>query len=476
MYTTRSYKNESKVSPRISFFAALLIIITAVLLFSPRVVSMTPGSESIQVPAFAPISLTFSTTMDQVSVEARLKIDPLPAGEINWDGKTMTFQPAEAWEPGTVVTVQLGSGVRSRSLIPLLRSYEWVFTVGSPRLVYLWPEGGAANIYSRTIDGSQTMQLTDHENGISDFSLGPGRTSLIYSAYSTEGESVIRYLDLANGRNTVLYTCPEGFVCRQAVISSQGNMLAFERIQLEEDGRGLIFDSKQVWALRLEEGLQAYPIGPLGHQTSLPSWSSAGLLGYYNHTLNAVVVADPDFGSVPPALELIPSALVVSAVWSADKDAFIIPRVEFEEDSFDLIAGERIAVFNSHLMRFELYSVRGGTDLSGAGSGRVEDSAPVYSPDGNWICFTRKYLEPDRWTPGRQLWLMSADGSETFQLLNEPDYNHVNAAWSPDSTALVYIRGNQADLSEDIEIWLYDLGDQSTTQLVTRGFAPQWIP
>ena len=45
----------------------------------------------------------------------------------------------------------------------------------------------------------------------------------------------------------------------------------------------------------------------------------------------------------------------------------------------------------------------------------VEDVSPVFSPDGKWIAFARRYLDPLRWTPGRQVWLMRADGTEAVQ-------------------------------------------------------------
>jgi Tol biopolymer transport system component len=59
----------------------------------------------------------------------------------------------------------------------------------------------------------------------------------------------------------------------------------------------------------------------------------------------------------------------------------------------------------------------------------LEDTAPVFSPDGTHIALARKYLNTVLWTPGRQLWLMQADGSQAEGLTDEPFYNHYDLAW-----------------------------------------------
>jgi Tol biopolymer transport system component len=88
----------------------------------------------------------------------------------------------------------------------------------------------------------------------------------------------------------------------------------------------------------------------------------------------------------------------------------------------------------------------------------------------------RKYLDAARWTPGRQIWLMSPDGKEFQALTNAPYFNHSSFAWSPDGQQLAYLRFNQEKLTDPPELWLMNADGSQPIQLVIGGYAPQWIP
>ena len=49
----------------------------------------------------------------------------------------------------------------------------------------------------------------------------------------------------------------------------------------------------------------------------------------------------------------------------------------------------------------------------------VEDGAPVWSPDGEWLAFRRNINDGPGATLTKQLWLMRADGSEARPLTND---------------------------------------------------------
>jgi dipeptidyl aminopeptidase/acylaminoacyl peptidase len=163
--------------------------------------------------------------------------------------------------------------------------------------------------------------------------------------------------------------------------------------------------------------------------------------------------------------------------WSPDGTFLLLsdivfPQVEYGEENEEV---EGQASFYSHLYRVNANS---GfvVDLTGGNTGTVEDASPSYSPDGEWIAYTRKYLEEERWTLGRQLWLMRPDGSDAYQLSDEPFYGHSSLAWSPDSSAIAYMRKSQLDISQPGEIWLIEIDEGEPDQLVVGGYLPQWIP
>jgi hypothetical protein len=163
--------------------------------------------------------------------------------------------------------------------------------------------------------------------------------------------------------------------------------------------------------------------------------------------------------------------------WSPDGTFLLLsdivfPQVEYGEGNEEV---EGQASFYSHLYRVNANS---GfvVDLTAGNIGTVEDASPSYSPDGEWIAYTRKYLEEDRWTLGRQLWLMRSDGSDAYQFSDEPFYGHSSLAWSPDSSAIAYMRKGQLDISQPGEIWLIEIDEGEPKQLVVGGYLPQWIP
>jgi uncharacterized protein YkwD len=59
----------------------------------------------------APVSVEFSASMDPAAVAAALRIEPPVAVHILWDaaGRTLTIQPVERWQAGTLYSVAVGS-------------------------------------------------------------------------------------------------------------------------------------------------------------------------------------------------------------------------------------------------------------------------------------------------------------------------------------------------------------------------------
>ncbi|MCB0152172.1 MAG: PD40 domain-containing protein, partial [Caldilineaceae bacterium] len=57
-------------------------------------------------------------------------------------------------------------------------------------------------------------------------------------------------------------------------------------------------------------------------------------------------------------------------------------------------------------------------NLSGETS-PVEDGAPVWSPDGEWIAFRRNINDGPGATLSKQLWIMRADGSDARPLTDD---------------------------------------------------------
>jgi Tol biopolymer transport system component len=152
--------------------------------------------------------------------------------------------------------------------------------------------------------------------------------------------------------------------------------------------------------------------------------------------------------------------------WSPDSQSLVVPEL--------MLAGESLVV---RLARIDLAD-ESLLDISGDDD-FVKDVGPVWSPGGGWIAFSRQFLDEERWTPGRQIWLTRPDGSEAYSLLSEPMGDHFALAWRPDGAALAYAR---SDLSEGpqpvpvVTVWIYDLAEREPRLVAREAVLPKWLP
>ena len=434
---------------------------------APGVEDFGPESDSPHVPASAPIRIEFTRPMDQVSVETRLSVDPPVPGEIEWEDNTLLFHPIEGWPAGQQISVRLAPGARSTRFIPLLRSLDWSFGVGEPRLAYLWPSQGPSELYLLDLSSQRRSQLTQTGGGVIDYSVGPGGTSIAYSALTEDGASEIRLMDLVEGSDALILACDEDSRCLAPTISPDGSLLAYEQFEWETSEAGRrVPGSRQVRLMSLNEEADPRPVQPEGQETSSPGWSPGGHLTFYNDSLSAVAFVEPD--GLQPA-SFIPNGLGYLGSWSPDSDYLVLPEIVFPAEAER--QGEDQADFFSHLYRIEAATM----DIKDLSLGTVEDASPVYSPNGEWIAFGRKFLD-DRWTPGRQVWIMKRDGSQPRPITDDPDFSHASLAWNPDSARVAYMRLSQTDPNQVPEIWMTDLDGSAQEFLVEGGYLPQWIP
>jgi TolB protein len=101
----------------------------------------------------------------------------------------------------------------------------------------------------------------------------------------------------------------------------------------------------------------------------------------------------------------------------------------------------------------------------------VADSAPAYSPDGQWIAFGRAPADTDA---GRQLWLMRPDGSEARALTTDPAVTHGPPSWSPDGRYLLFQRYDP--VTEASSVWRLEVGTGEAMLLAEGGYLPGWLP
>jgi Tol biopolymer transport system component len=472
------YGYRERIRNRYWAIAIICILVLLAILGAPRIKDIQPQPDSDKVPSSAPIRITFNQPMDRVSVETRLKIEPQITGRFVWEGNSLNYLPDAPWPQGQEVTVHLAAGSRSSYFLPLLKSNHWSFQVSVPRVITLVYDGNTSLLQFIHVDTEDRFPFVETPLEILDFNVSPDGTMISYSIMRQDEGSDLRVIDLISGDDRLILECPSPMRCQNPHLSSDNELMVFERVELQAGvGGKWLAGFPQVLSVNLEEGSQPMPIGSINHAHSEPHWSSDRNLAYYDETLNEIHIVDLTIQSNPIDLYAISSELGIVGNWSPDGEYFIFPDVVILEETFERneVTGDEFPLFYSHIFRLSL-SMGLVNDLSGTDFGLVEDASPAYSPDGFWIAFTRKFLDEDRWSLGRQLWLMRSDGTGAVQITQDPEYNHFSISWSPDSKLLTFVRMNQNNLTQPPEIWLYDLEDGRLILLESGGYLPQWVP
>lgn len=447
--------------------------LTAVLLL-PEVESVSPESIPGGLPNNAAIEIAFSRRMDRESVAERLTITPEVETELVWDENTLQVIPQERWPSGAVVEVALASGSLSRIGLPARQSVRWSFQIAPVTLAYLWPADGQSQLYLLNPDDGETIQLTNGGRVVG-FDFGPDGRTVYYAAENTQGGSDLWTLDrfdLDAGPSRLL-SCQRA-QCADPEISDSGKLLAYTR------------NDAQVWLLDLTNGGAPLQLSPEGETAYQPQWSSSGLLSYYNASELELVIVDPVSGTTTTwdnqsgeraAWAPAGTALIAPDAFLQETDILRGPSGEAENEEVDESELEPVRVLSSRLM---VYQINGSRINLLTEDPLAEDFWPAFSPDGTVLAFTRRYLDEERWTPGRQVWLMSLPGgvaapSQVRQLTEAKDYLYTWLTWHPKGSQLAAVRFNVTVLTEPAEIWLLGL-DGSAFRLVIGGFQPQWVP
>jgi Tol biopolymer transport system component len=445
---------------------ALAGLVTYAWMMRPEVVGVYPEADASDVPVTSQIRVIFSQPMNQTSVISHLKIDPTEEGEYSWDENDLVFTPDQTWPGGQEISVQLEDGARAINPLTFpMRGMGWSFSTREAYLAYLWPSDGPSDIYALNPITAEIHRYT-HQMGVLEFTANNAGNKIYFSSSNASGGADLYEIDLIEETNAAdnsyqprkLLDCGSA-QCRSPAISYDGKDLAFEHLISSSSGE---LGPAQIRNLDLTD-LTVKPIGQASHETIQPAWSSTGWLAFYDKTSQAYEVINP---TTNVRLELL-NQTGQPGNWSPDGAFYLAPEIMYYPAAGDTETGI------SHLFR---YGAQAGTSGDISKENNVEDVEGVYSPDGESIAFSRKYLDMERWSFGRQIWIMNPDGSGSHPITDEPDYNHYDLAWSWDNHMLAYVRFDETNLYEPPELWMININGSNPTQLVVGGYSPLWIP
>lgn len=440
----------------------MLILAIAILVFvawrqTPRLVEVSPADSTLDVPPAAPLRLTFSAPMDTESVAERLVLEPDRPGEVKWQGNTLIFTLSQPWPSGETVTVTLKGGAQARAGLsfPLVEQ-SWSFTIAQTLLAYLWPASGSSDLYALDPLTGDIRRLTTDAD-ILDYAFSPDGLLVYYSASNAQGGADLYALDrMSQASPSRLIACGQT-ACRSPGISPDGQKLAYETVPHSAASQLV-----QVWLYDLASG-ETQALSDPTHAISQPRWSPAGKLACYDQTDLAYIIYNLETGA---SLRL-PNQTGQGGGWSPDGRYFAASEISLVR----LSSTTQVGI--SRLLRYDAES-GAAVDLTRLDD--VEDVNPVFSPNGETIAFGRKYLDPARWTLGRPLWLMAADGSSVRQVMDDDLRVDYDFAWSLDGKQLAFVRFDIGAPTNPPELWLVNADGTEPLELVVGGYAPAWVP
>ncbi|MEO8608577.1 MAG: Ig-like domain-containing protein [Chloroflexota bacterium] len=433
-----------------------------------------------------PILIQFSETMNRDSLPAHLRVVEIKpgtqpenfqesdtiasvAGDIHWNGKTLLFQPKSALQPGAFYAVILDKGVVSDTGRAVLAEYRYGFEVRHPRVAYLAPATGTPyNIWiADPTDLSSAKQITFSPSGIFNYSVSPDGSKIAFAERNTNtGTSDIKLLDLDTNALQQLTNCQDAD-CTTPVWRPDGQVIGYERVELNSTFTQVGVSPTRIWLL----DLTSTP------PSTRPLFSDSQMLGYglqWSDDGNRITVFDYNSQGIlfhqfnPDSTIVIPSRYGSAGWLSPDGTRVIYPEVLLQTSE---------ARSYLQLVDLKTQQIKALTSPDDP----IDDDTAAWSPDGKMLAIGRRYLD-DRFTRGKQLYLMNPEDSSVQAVLVDPQYQIGSFVWDPNGTQLLLQRFPDPVAMGDPnnpgkpEVWTVDVTTKALTKIADDAFLPRWVP
>ncbi len=339
-----------------------------------------------------------------------------------------------------------------------------------PAAAYLAPADGRPDIWAIDADNPQEpILLTQTDTIIFDFTPDPSGRYIAFSERDSHtGVLDIKLLDLLTGQTRLLLDCVN-VECMSPVWHPDGTQLLYERIdpQIPLPSEGV--DPRQLWLLDLTTSppttrpfFERRPPWSYGAQ-----WSADGeRLLYYDTNAPGIFVYDTETQTA----EFVAQGDGLAGAISPD--GRYVAYTEF-------IQGDHHEGTQSHtILRLMDLSTNTITDLTDETTALTDDMSPVWSPNGRYIAFLRRYLD-ERATAGNMIYIIDIETREVRPIVTDGRYTHGALSWDTSGQRLLFqqvIRDPQTNSLANPEIWTYNLQTDQLQELAKNAFAPHWIP
>ncbi len=339
-----------------------------------------------------------------------------------------------------------------------------------PAAAYLAPSDGRPDIWAINPDNSQSpIALTQTDTIIFDFAPDPkGRYIAFSERDSHTGVLDIKLLDISTGQSRLLLDCVN-VECMSPVWHPDGSQLLYERIDPQIPLPAAGIDPRQLWLLDLTTTppttrpfFERRPPWSYGAQ-----WSADGKhLLYYDTNAPGIFVYNTELQTAQFVAQGDGLAGAISP------DGRYVAYTEFRR-------GDHHQGTQSHtILRLMDLSTNTITDLTDETTDLTDDTAPVWSPDGRYIAFLRRYLD-ERATAGNMIYLVDIETRQVRPVVSDGRYTHGALSWDRVGQRLLFqqvIREPQTNSLANPEIWSYNFQTGQLQELAKNAFAPRWIP
>ncbi len=444
-------------------------VLLVILWRAPRITSWEPAGNGIR--AGQSFSLTTNSAVSIESARKHFEIYPPVAGDLSFNGEALIFKPDKSLEYGQSYTVTVSIGLQGISGLNSLRSYQQVYSVSKPQLLFLRDIDGRTNLWIEENQG-EFIQFTDELRGIWDYSALADGSGILVSSRDLDGSDNLVLALENNGRREIL-NCLE-FQCRGGRWQPRGELIAYERRRIGPDEAPI-----EVWILDSETGISrsAHEIAlgsglfPGNSTGRFPRWSTDGrYLSYYSDDANAIVVLDMLGGQT----QFFPANVDMMGEWSPAGYKLAYTELgsygtqsDLELDEDDETDIHDPASFFAHVIVIDLESLE-REDVSQVNE--VDDGLPAWKPDGTLIASGRS-------TGGaRQIWTLALNGGGAEAMTDQPLANHTSLSWSPDGLQLAFMRSGVQGASKPSGVWIIDPDGGEPVLVDELAFIPGWRP